>query len=252
MAMVRREPSPPLRGHVSSYYGYREETGAPLTRREGPGADVVVILTFEEDWLIDGEPRTSFVGGLRNDQVTTEHQGRSHGMQVNIVPTSAYRMLGVPMSALASKTVPLEDVLGNTLPVERLAKLDWAERFELVDAALTKRLDYRPVSSHEVEWAWHRLRATHGGIPIADLARELGWSRKRIVARFREEVGLTPKAAARLFRFEHARELAGHLPWAEVAFECGYYDQSHLINDFRAVTGRSPETFLQDTVSAAA
>src|SRR5207247_6031978 len=127
----------------------------------------------------------------------------------------------------------------------------WAERFDLVDAALSKRLAGAPPASHEVEWAWHRLRATHGRIPIAGLARELGWSRKRIVARFREEVGLTPKGAARLLRFERARELAGHLPWAEVAFECGYYDQSHLINDFRAVTGRSPETFLQDTVRAA-
>ena len=80
MAMIRRAPAAALRGHVSSYYGFREETGAPLTRREGPGADVVVILTFEDDWLIDGERRTSFVGGLRNDQVTTEHAGRSFSL----------------------------------------------------------------------------------------------------------------------------------------------------------------------------
>ena len=251
MAMIRRAPAAALRGHVSSYYGFREQTGAPLTRREGPGAEVVVILAFEEDWLIDGERRTSFVGGLRNDQVTTEHQGRSYGMQLNLVPTSAYRVLGVPMNALAHRTVPLEDVLGDAFPVERLAEVDWPERFELLDAALAKRLG-EATGSSEVEWAWHRLSTTHGRIPIAELARELGWSRKRIVARFREEVGLTPKAAARLLRFERARELAGTLPWAEIAFDCGYYDQSHLINDFRAVTGRSPETFLQDAERAAA
>src|SRR3989442_881870 len=140
MAMIRRAPAAALRGHVSSYYGYREETGAPLTRREGPGPDIVVILTFEDDWLIDGERRTSFVGGLRNDQVTTEHRGRSHGMQLNVVPTSAYRLLGVPMSELAGRTVPLEDVLGDAFAAERLAEVDWPERFELVDAALTKRL----------------------------------------------------------------------------------------------------------------
>src|SRR5436309_11680931 len=161
MSMIRRAPAAALRGHVSSYYGYREETGEPLTRLEGPSADVVVILTFEEDWLIDGERRSSFVGGLRNDQVTTEHQGHSHGMQVNIVPTSAYRMLGVPMSTLTRRTVPLEDVLGHTLPVELLAEVDWTERFDLVDAALSKRLAGAPHASHEVEWAWHRLQATH-------------------------------------------------------------------------------------------
>ena len=89
-------------------------------------------------------------------------------------------------------------------------------------------------------------------MPVGELARELGWSRKRLVARFREHVGLPPKAVAKLLRFERARELAGTMPWAELAFECGYYDQSHLINDFRAVTGRTPETFLQDTLSDAA
>ena len=77
-------------------------------------------------------------------------------------------------------------------------------------------------------------------------------SRKRIVARFRREVGLAPKAVARLVRFERARALterAERPDWARIAVECGYYDQSHLINDFRAVTGRTPATFFQDSAA---
>jgi AraC-like DNA-binding protein len=109
----------------------------------------------------------------------------------------------------------------------------------------------RHASLAEVAWAWGRLRAAHGLVAIGALAAELGWSRKRIVARFRDEIGLPPKAAAKLLRFERARALAGTLPWAELALECGYYDQSHLSSDFRAVTGRTPETFLQDTLAAA-
>jgi AraC-like DNA-binding protein len=84
------------------------------------------------------------------------------------------------------------------------------------------------------------------------LAEELGWSRKRIAARFRDEIGLPPKAVARLVRFERARELVGTMPWGELAFECGFYDQSHMINEFRRITGRTPETFLQDTAVRAA
>jgi len=72
------------------------------------------------------------------------------------------------------------------------------------------------------------------------------------VARFRDEIGLPPKTVAKLIRFERARDLAGTLPWAELAFECGYNDQSHLINEFRAITGRTPETFLQDAGASAA
>jgi AraC-like DNA-binding protein len=98
-----------------------------------------------------------------------------------------------------------------------------------------------------------RLRETHGRVAVASLATELGWSRKRLVARFRREVGLPPKTVARLLRFERARELAqrpNRAGWAEIAFDCGYYDQAHLINEFRAVTGRAPETFLQDAAAA--
>jgi len=250
--MVRQAPAPQLRGHVSSYYGFRERTEGPLRRREGPGVDIVVIVSFEHHWLIDGERCTSFVGGLRLDQVTTEHQGRSHGMQINLAPPSAYRLFGVPMHTLAQRVVDLDGLL-DASSVERVAEArDWTARFELLDGLLAKPLAEGRQPSAGVVWAWRRLVATDGHVPVGALAQELGWSRKRIAARFREEVGLPPKAVARLLRFEHARRLAGRLPWAEVAFECGYYDQSHLINDFRAVTGRTPETFLQDTVSAAA
>ena len=52
-----------LRGSISSYDGFREESGSPMLRREGPGRDVVVILSFGEDWVIDGRRLSSFVGG---------------------------------------------------------------------------------------------------------------------------------------------------------------------------------------------
>jgi len=241
-----------LCGWASSYYGFGEHPGTPVRRREGPGVDVVLILAFEEHWLIDGVRHTSFMAGLHEAQVTTEHPGRSLGMQVNLNPLAARALTGLPLHELAERTVVLEDVLQQPFLVERLAEArDWDARFRLLDQTLAPRLaDARP--SREVRWAWTRLQSTHGRVAVGALADELGWSRKRIVARFRDEVVLPPKAVAKLFRFERARELSGTMPWAELALECGYYDQSHLINDFRAITGRTPETFLQDTSIAAA
>ena len=250
--LIERRPCPALARRVERYCGFGVETPEPVQMREGPGVDIVVILTFEEHWLIDGQRRTSFVGGLHEQQVTTEHPGRSRGMQVNLDPLAARALFGMPLHELANRTVQLEEVLDEPFLVERLAGApDWDARFGILDAMLSPRLaDARP--SDEVAWAWHRLRTTHGRTPVGRLAGELGWSRKRIAARFRDELGLPPKAVAKLLRFERARQLAGTMPWAELAFECGYYDQSHLINDFRAITGRTPETFLQDTVAAAA
>jgi AraC-like DNA-binding protein len=192
------------------------------------------------------------VAGLHEAPVTAEHRGRSLGMQVNLDPLAARALVAFPLHELAHRAVPLEEVLDEPFLVERLAEArDWGARFELLEATLARRLaDARP--SREVAWAWQRLRATHGRVAISVLAEELGWSRKRIVARFRDEIGLPPKAVARLLRFERARELAGTMPWKELAFACGFYDQSHLINEFRAITGRTPETFLQDATSSAA
>jgi AraC-like DNA-binding protein len=248
---IRRAPAAPLAGRVTSYYGFEVETPEPVRQREGPGTDVVVILTFEQHWLIDGERRTSFIGGLHDRQVTTEHPGRSLGMQIDLDPLAAHALFGTPLHELAHRTVPLEETLGPFL-VERLAGAqDWSARFALLDDVLAPRLaDACP--SPEIAWAWRRLRATHGRVPIGELATELGWSRKRIVARFRDEIGLPPKAVARLLRFERARDLAGTMSWGELAFDCGFSDQSHLIAEFRRITGRTPETFLQDTVAQAA
>jgi AraC-like DNA-binding protein len=250
--MIRRAPAAPLAGRVTSYYGFEMETPEPVRQREGPGADVVVILTFEEHWLIDGERHTSFVGGLHDRQVTTEHPGRSLGMQVNLDPLAARALVGAPLHELTNRTVPLAEILDVPFLVERLAVArDWDSRFALLDDAFAPRLaDAHP--SREVAWAWRRLRATHGRVAIGELAAELGWSRKRMVARFRDEIGLPPKVVARVLRFERARELAGTMPWGELAYECGFSDQSHLIAEFRRITGRTPGTFLQDMAAQAA
>ena len=254
---VQGTPAPQLRGAVSSYYGYREETSAPLRRREGPGRDVVLIVSFGEDWLIDGKRFTSFAAGLHDRQVTTEHGGRSFGMHINLAPPAAYMLFGLPLHTLARRGVPLEDVFDEPFLVDRLHDEEgWSERFRLLDDVFRKRLPDARLPSAGVVWAWRRLVETGGRIGVAPMAEELGWSRKRIVARFREEIGLPPKAVARLVRFERARALAlaersMQPDWSRIAIECGYYDQSHLINDFRDVTGRTPGTFFQDTVAAA-
>jgi len=254
--LVQCSPAAPLSGLVTGYYGFSEATAGPTRRREGPGGDVVVIISFGEDWLIDGERLTSFAAGLHVRQVTTEHGGRSFGMQISLTPPAAHKLFGLPMHLLAHRQVPLGEVLADASLVDRLHDAGgWPERFKLLDVMLMKRFTEAPPPPDGVCWAWRRLVETDGRIPVGELAKELGWSRKRIVARFREQVGLPPKALGRVLRFERARALAErtqHPDWTRIAIECGYCDQSHLINEFRAITGRTPATFLQDAVASPA
>ncbi|WP_153068672.1 helix-turn-helix domain-containing protein, partial [Streptomyces orinoci] len=89
---------------------------------------------------------------------------------------------------------------------------------------------------------WRRLTGP-AAAPISALADEVGWSRQHLTARFRQEVGLSPKTLGRIARLQRVMALMrGTRPpsWAEAAARCDYTDQSHLIRDFRLLTGYSP------------
>jgi AraC-like DNA-binding protein len=241
-------------GPYCRYYGFSETAPAPVRRREGPGADVVAVVSFGEPWWINGERVVSFAAGLHERQVITEHRGRSFAIQLNIAPPVAHVLLGLPLHTLANRVVPLDEVLGGRDLGERVHDSgDWHARFRVLDELLLRRLTDGQRPDAGVWWAWRRLEKSHGRAAIGALAAELGWSRKRIVARFREQIGLAPKTYARLLRFEHALSLAQRAErpdWGRIAFQSGYYDQSHLIHDFRDISGHTPETFFQDAVVA--
>src|SRR5262249_9364644 len=151
----------------------------------------------------------------------------------------------------------LSDIWGNRagdLVETLLSAGTWRERFAMLDQAFLAKLGpagQRP----EIAWAWQRLRKSHGSVPIQRLADEIGYSRRHFSDRFREAVGVTPKSAARVFRFKRAcRLIADERPsLAHVALACGYYDQAHLTREWNALAGCSPRAwvlselpFLQD------
>ena len=96
--------------------------------------------------------------------------------------------------------------------------------------------------------AWDVLLDHGGNLGVAKLAAEVGWSRRHLHQRFTEELGLAPKTAGRVLRFERSKRLyerADAPPLAEVAVACGYYDQAHLTNDWRELAGVSPTAWRE-------
>ena len=248
--MVRREPDPRLRAHVDSYCGYVERGARPLRRRELPSGEVVLILGFGPHIRVDGSPRTSFVAGLHGSHAITEHDGVQDGLQVNLTPLGAFRLFGQPPTSVPGQVVDLEDVLGARahLLVEQAYEAGtWEERFALLETLLAERLAAQLPASPDVSWAWRRLTETGGRVPIGELTRELRCSRRHLATRFREQIGLAPKAFAQILRFDRGvRRLRseGESSLAEVAHDCGYYDQAHFNRDFRRFAGVTPTELL--------
>ncbi len=232
------------------------------------------------------------VGGLHTGPALITHDGRQSGIQLQVTPLGARALLGLPAGELASLDLEADDILGPfaaELHDRIRAARTWAARFAVVDDLLSRRTGVQlaagpvPPAGHagltarsgsaalageaglaalagsvgpprpEVVYAWRALLASGGAIAIADLARETGWSARHLGARFRDEFGLTPKAAARVVRFDRARRLlqrrvmAGGTPaLADLAAAGGYYDQAHLAREFRELAGCAPSRWLAE------
>jgi AraC-like DNA-binding protein len=257
-------PHPALAGVVVRYLGYREHSGTPVRRRQVPGASCTLVLGLGPPIRLHGPAGpsvpASFLAGMHDGPVLTEFTGHQHGLQVDLSPLGVFALLGRPMPELTNVAPQLTE-----LDVPELAALparladcpDWPRRFALLDDALLCRLETcaaRP--DPEVAWAWRRLHRSAGRVGVQELAADTGWSRRHLLTRFRAQVGLGPKTAARVLRFHRAaRFLApasvyGDDPAgarrsiSDVAASCGYADHAHLAREFRALGGCTPTEFL--------
>lgn len=264
--VVQVPPHPTLRPGVQFYRGFRIQTGRPRERLELPVGFATLLLGFDHRITIGpvgpdsaGLPRrtyTSLLAGMRTNSVIGVHSGTVHGIEVVLRPWAAYAMFGVPMHELTERLVDPCDVAGSAVRhlTDRLAEIpDWPTRFALLDRELLRRQENGPGPAPRVLRAWDLLIGSAGTTPIADLSRELGWSERQLERRFSEQLGLSPKAVARVLRLQHAmRLLVAGRPLAEIASRAGFYDQSHLNREIRSATGMTPGVFLDRTLRAPA
>jgi AraC-like DNA-binding protein len=191
-----------------------------------------------------------FVAGLGDRFAITEHEGRQRGVQVDLTPTGARRLFGIPMSELAGRIVALRDLLpaGQRALTERLsAAREWATRLDLVEEFLVGRMREVRLDTRRVDWALAQIESRGGILDVGWLARELGHSHKHLIALFRDQVGIPPKLLARLVRFERVRRAAradAAIGWAELALAHGYCDQAHLAREVKQLTGLTPTAAL--------
>jgi AraC-like DNA-binding protein len=211
-----------------------------------PSVTLLVDLSEGEGLVYDihgRHERGNVVIGLLPGDLRATGRGVGECLQVRLEPAAAAAVLGVSPE-LTGAMVSLDDVWGRD--AERAedalrAAASWDERFTIAEEILGRRLGARPPVDSEVAYAWRRTLTSRGRVRVDGLADEVGWSRKRLWSRFRSQLGITPKRAARLVRFDHAAHLlaAGHAA-ASVATESGYVDQSHLHREVKAFAGLTP------------
>jgi AraC-like DNA-binding protein len=164
-------------------------------------------------------------------------------------PGTAFDFVGVrfhPGRAAAFLRLPLAEITDARVPLGDIWK-DWSDgilerREELIvtlERELLRRLD--PERDRRVDAAIAQIVATGGGVRIEALSHEIGISRQHLARQFLHHVGISPKTFARVMRFRRLTAALGEeVDWADAAIEHGFYDQSHLIAEFRELAGVTP------------
>jgi AraC-like DNA-binding protein len=251
-------PHPELALQVRGYNGYFESSSRPVRRRELPSGEVALIISLGPRWrLIDpatgvsaGTLRT-FVAGLDDTYSLVESEISGAAIQVDFTPIGARQLLQLPMHLVSKRTVELADLLGSQADrlVEQLAEArDWHSRFLTLDNFLLSRIRRYRRSTREIDWAWRQLDLSRGSARVQKISEQLGWTRKRLVKAFRDDIGIPPKVLARVLRFRKAlAEFNAQtiIDFSQVAAESGYSDQAHMIRDFKDFSGLTPVELIR-------
>jgi AraC-like DNA-binding protein len=248
-------PTQPSRVPGVAMAGFRDRGITPPGLRLIPHPAVTLVLVFGGTIAVEDatgrQQHGSFVTGLGfGERLRALRAEAFECLQVRLSPVVAHAVLGAAVADLNGAVVSLDDLWGREAAriSEHLGDLSsWEDRFTVADAWLARRYTAASQVAPEVAWAWRGIVAGRGMIRIEHLAAELGWSRKRLWSRFHSQVGLPPKRAAKLVRFDHAvHGLVAGQDAAGVAAASGYADQSHLHRDVVAFTGLTPVTVVNE------
>ena len=165
-------------------------------------------------------------------------------------PTGFYRLFGLPMGELTDRAYEASDLIGSEVQFlhERLHQS--TSLGEMVrateDFLLGKLAAAQPF--HPVQNAAAYVLTHNGQINLDRLVLRSGLSQRQFERKFTEQVGVSPKLYSRIVRLNYALRLKQErpdLPWTDVTYEAGYFDQMHLVKDFKSLAGETPSRFLR-------
>ena len=252
-------PRPPLAAFVNCLWYWQ---GAPQTHSKEkllPSGECAIIFNLRDEPIRIYDPQdltrytsygTAVLSGARSNcfVIDTEQQERVIGIQFR--PGGAFPFLRMPVSEMENASFDLEDLWPGRA-VEIRARLLGARSVQLMlldlEQCLLAQLA-RPLELHPaVTYALKQFQ--HPACPgrVAAVSDCIGLSARRFIELFHRQVGLTPKVFCRIRRFQQVLQmvhLERNIDWAEVALECGYYDQPHFIHDFQSFSGLTPGEYL--------
>ncbi len=263
MHYLSHTPAGPLGGFVERFWQIND---APphLKERIVPSGTLELVINLREDEFRIYRPAElkqckrfsgAMVSGTYTGAFVIDAHQHASVVGIHFRPGGAFPFLGPAVNELADTHIDLETFWGAAARElrERLcAAREPSERFRLLEKTLMTHL-FRPLEHHyAVRFALSVFNRADSESSVRDVAKNVGLSQRRFIQVFTREVGLTPKLFCRLRRLQRAfiSLRQDRLPdWSQLITECGYFDQSHFIRDFRNFSGLRPTEFLRQRSS---
>jgi len=256
-------PGPPLNRYIAWFWYYDDWRVDHAREHVLPDGGFELIINLEERprKLFDRDDpdryqcfKKSWLSGAQSGYLVIDVLSGASMIGAHFVPGGIGAFLAPSAGELTDRVAELDGIWGAEAAQLRERLLDapnpQAKIGELQNFLLRKleRGRRNPVSEGRVHWALEQFMRAPSVVNIASVSGEIGLSRRHFIAEFRRRVGLTPKLFCRIRRFQQVLEeleSRGEVEWADVALECGYYDQAHFINDFRIFSGLNPTAYLR-------
>ncbi len=244
---------------MHSFWLYNSNQSSSVKERALPGGTVEIVFNLHDDvvQVSNSKDKTglrsfrhALVSGPQSKFFDGEIPARASLIGVHFKPGGAYPFLGLPANELLNSIEPLDALWGGRAVSlrERLLEANGTtSKFRILeDFFLTEMRRCLPLNS-AVEFAVNKLHWASSSSRISEITGKLGMSPRNFIEIFSKQVGLTPKLFSRLQRFQRVvrfTETVHKIKWNDFCLKCGYYDQAHLIHDFRTFAGCTPTDYL--------
>jgi AraC-like DNA-binding protein len=193
-----------------------------------------------------------WAAGVRTEPITIPAGSMASMMVVSFKKGMSYPFYPFPVSEVADHVLDSDLIWGDEFALvrEQMLETDGIDRrFALMENFLLDKFASRLVVDECVSFAVSEMSRNPDRLNIARMNAKIGYSQKHFISMFKRRVGLTPKAYLKIMRFQKAIRTIESIPgssidWAAISYDCGFYDQSHFINDFRVFSGFTPEEYL--------
>ncbi len=251
-------PISPLDQFIEQFIYFERAEHEHTVDRFMPNGDTELLIDFHDtpQFIYDNNSLKEiqachhvWASGVRTEPITIPSGSGAAMMVVSFKKGRAYPFFPFPMNEISNSVVDANLVWGDDFALlrERLLETkDISMRFGIVEQFLLKRFQSRFVMNECVAFAVNAMRERPDAWSIGEMNRKIGYSPKHFAALFSKHVGVTPKAYLKIMRFQKAVgeiEKDRNVDWTRLALDCGFYDQSHFINDFKLFSGFTPENY---------